>query len=80
MISLNIRTIENVAKLIDSLSTANYSFHVWLDDYQAQLAPKDRHYTIEIADRTNGQDFIFDDEDETNYYTLEQAKEKLGID
>jgi len=80
MITLNIKTIDNVAKLIDSLSTADYSFHVWLDDYQAQLAPKDRHYTVEIAYVTDGERFIFDSEDDTKYYTLDEAKEILGIE
>ena len=79
MIRLSVRTIDNVAKLIDSLSTANYTFHVWLDEYQAQLLPKDRHYTVEIADTRDGERFLHDYEN-ANYYTLDEAKELLGIE
>ena len=79
MIRLTVKTIDNVAKLIESLSSANYTFHVGLDEYQAQLAPKDRHYTVEIADTRDGERFLHDYEN-ANYYTLDEAKELLDID
>jgi hypothetical protein len=81
MISLNIRTIENVAKLIDSLTDRNhtYTFHVWCDEYQSLQKPQDRWFTVEIADLNDGQRFLYDYENE-NYYTLDEAKKILGID
>lgn len=79
MIRLSVKTIENVAKLIDSLSTANYSFHIWIDTFQSLQLPHDRYYTIEIADSSDGQRFIFDDENAPTY-TLDEAKEILGIE
>jgi hypothetical protein len=80
MISLNIKTLDNVSKLIESLSNAYYSIHIWIDDHQAHQPPHERWYTVEIADRTNNENFIFDSEDDIKYYTLDEAKEFLGID
>jgi hypothetical protein len=81
MIRLNVRTIENVAKLIDSLTDKNhaYTFHVWCDEYQSLQKPQDRWFTVEIADLNDGQRFLYDYENE-NYYTLDEAKEILGIE
>jgi len=80
MIKLNVKTIENVSKLIDSLTDRNhaYTFHVWCDEFQSLQKPQDRWFTVEIADSNDGQRFIFDNEEDT-YYTLDEAKEILGI-
>jgi hypothetical protein len=66
MISLNIRTIENVSKLIDSLTDRNhtYTFHVWCDEYQSLQKPENRWYTVEVAYFSNGERFIFDSEED----------------
>lgn len=81
MIKLNIKTIENVAKLIDSLTDKNYNytFHVWCDEFQSLQKPQDRWFTVEIADLNDGQRFILDDENAATY-TLDEAKEILGIE
>ena len=81
MIQLNIRTIENVAKLIDSLTDRNhdYTFHVWCDEFQSLQKPQDRWFTVEIANLNDGQRFIYDDEN-AETYTLNEAKEALGIE
>jgi hypothetical protein len=81
MIKLNVKTIENVSKLIDSLTDKNYAytFHVWCDEFQSLQKPQDRWFTVEIADLNDGQRFMLDNESE-NCYTLDEAKEILGIE
>jgi len=63
-ISLHVTGIENVAKLIESLTEKNgfYEFRVWTDEYQAYLKAEQRSYTIEIANRNDAEKFLFDSE------------------
>jgi hypothetical protein len=62
----SLRTIENVAKLIDSLSDKNgsYTFHVTIDEFQSLQKPDNRWYTVEVADFSNGERFIYDSEED----------------
>jgi hypothetical protein len=62
----SVRTIENVAKLIDSLSDKNgsYTFHVTIDEFQSLQKPDNRWYTVEVAYFSNGERFIFDSEED----------------
>lgn len=63
--SFSIIGADNVAKFIEALSEKNgfYEFRVWTDEYQSYLDANERSYTIEVADRKNGQCFIFDAEE-----------------
>jgi len=58
--------IQNVAKFIEALTDKNglNEFLIWTDEYQANLDPEERSYTIEVADRRNAEKFIFDAEED----------------
>ena len=67
-ISLNVTGIENLTKLIDSLSSkANYyTFLVWTDLEQAYVDSNKRGYTVEIACKDNEEHFVFTSYSEEN--------------
>lgn len=63
---LSVQGVENVAKLIDALSTSQQiQILVWVDDYQSQQPSDKRWFTVEIA-RTNydGSYFVRESEEE----------------
>lgn len=64
--TFNVIGIQNVAKVIEALTDKNglNEFRIWTDEYQANLDPEERSYTIEVADRRNAEKFIFDAEED----------------
>lgn len=63
--SFSLIGVSNVAKFIEAMTDKNglFEFRVWTDEFQAHRKPEERSYTIEVADRQNGQKFIFDSEE-----------------
>ena len=53
-------------RFIEALTDKNglNEFLIWTDEYQANLDPEERSYTIEVADRRNAEKFIFDAEED----------------
>lgn len=58
---LSVKGIENLMNIIDGLSSSDYSFHILIDDHQAQKPKEERYYILEIADIEDGEGFEFYD-------------------
>lgn len=70
-IRISVRGVKNLSKFVSSISSGDYAFCIWIDEFQAARDEEQRWYTVELANIRDGQSFLFSDEAVSTSYILD---------